>query len=94
MADLATSSSFSFSSSAAGTAAARIEGLTPATQYEYRVLGVDNEGKFSPPSDLLQVALPAVSGLPGWVWLFLLGGALALGVLMLRRIQEQRTLGV
>jgi len=78
----------------AGTAAARIEGLTPATQYEYRVLGVDNEGKFSPPSDLLQVALPAVSGLPGWVWLFLLGGALALGVLMLRRIQEQRTLGV
>jgi len=63
----------------AGTAAARIEGLTPATQYEYRVLGVDNEGKFSPPSDLLQVALPAVSGLPGWVWLFLLGGALALG---------------
>lgn len=80
--------------SAAGTAAARIKGLTPATQYEYRVLGVDNEGKFSPPSDLLQVALPSVSSLPGWIWLLLLGGALLLVVLMLRRVQEQRTLGV
>lgn len=78
----------------AGTAAARIAGLTPATQYEYRVLGVDNEGKFSPPSDLLQVALPAVSGLPGWLWLLLVGGALMLVVLMLRRVQEQRALGM
>ena len=80
--------------SVAGTAAARIQGLEPETQYEYRVLGVDNEGKLSPPSDLLQVALPAVSGLPGWLWILLLGGALVFAVLMVRRVQEQRTLGM
>jgi hypothetical protein len=78
----------------AGTSAARIEGLSPDTQYEWRVLGVDNDGKFSPPSDLLQVALPAAFSLPGWVWQLIIGVAVVLAVLMVRRAREQRAFTV
>jgi hypothetical protein len=78
----------------AGTSAARIEGLLPETQYEWRVLGVDNEGKFSPPSDLLQVSLPAAFSLPGWAWQMIIGLVVVLAVLMVRRAREQRAFKV
>lgn len=74
----------------AGTSAARIEGLDPDTEYELRVLGVDHEGKFSPSSDLLRVFTQPPFIIPGWVWQLLIGVILAAGVMVTRRVREQR----
>lgn len=75
-----------------GINAGRIDGLEPNTQYEWRVIGVDQEGKFSPSSDLLRVTtLPAFT-LPGWFWAFLVSSLGAVGLFVFRRVREQRML--
>ncbi len=51
-----------------GLTAAKVTGLNPETQYELRVLGIDSEGKFSRPSDIVQVATLSPFRLPGWIW--------------------------
>ena len=51
-----------------GLNAARLTGLTPDTQYELRVLGIDKEGKFSAPSSIVQVVTATPFRLPGWTW--------------------------
>ncbi|MDB6137655.1 MAG: fibronectin type protein [Verrucomicrobiaceae bacterium] len=62
-----------------GLAAARVTGLTPETQYELRVLGIDHDGKFSAPSDIVQIATLSPFRLPGWTWPAL-GGVILLAV--------------
>ncbi|MDB6117100.1 MAG: fibronectin type protein [Verrucomicrobiaceae bacterium] len=52
----------------AGLTAAKVSGLRPETQYELRVLGIDNEGKFSAPSDIVQISTLSPFRLPGWIW--------------------------
>lgn len=74
----------------AGSAAAKIEGLLPDTEYELRVLGVDHEGKLSPSSDLLRVFTQPPFTIPGWVWQLLMGVVLAVAILVTRRVREQR----
>ena len=51
-----------------GIAAAKIADLTPETRYELRVLGIDKDGKFSRPSDIVQVETISPFRLPGWIW--------------------------
>ncbi len=51
-----------------GLTAARLTELTPETRYEFRVLGIDKEGKFSTPSSIVQVATASPFRLPGWTW--------------------------
>ncbi len=74
----------------AGVAAARIEGLQPNTEYEWRVLGVDHEGKLSPSSDLLRVITLPPYSVPGWVWQLLIAAVVLCGIYLLRRVREQR----
>ena len=62
-----------------GLAAAKITGLQPESQYELRVLGIDNIGKFSAPSDIIQVSTLSPFRLPGWIWPAL-GGVILLAV--------------
>jgi len=78
----------------AGVVAGRIDGLEPNTEYEWRILGMDHEGKFSPASDLLRVATLPPFSLPAWAWMMIVGALVAIGVFMFRRLQEQRMLGV
>lgn len=51
-----------------GLTAAKVTGLRPETQYELRVLGIDTEGKFSRPSDIVQVSTLSPFRLPAWIW--------------------------
>lgn len=51
-----------------GIAAAKVTALTPETRYELRVLGIDKDGKFSRPSDIVQVETISPFRLPGWIW--------------------------
>jgi hypothetical protein len=44
---------WSLSHAPEGSGAARIEGLQPEMQYEFRVLGTDSQGLLSKPSDIL-----------------------------------------
>jgi hypothetical protein len=74
----------------AGSSAARIDGLQPSTEYEWRVLGVDREGKLSPASALLRViTLPPLT-IPGWVWQLATAGLAVIILLTIRRMREQR----
>lgn len=67
-----------------GMSAARIEGLEPGGRYEFRVCGVDSDGKLSPPSDIIMVStLPPIK-MPLWVWT-LLGSLVALAALLMVR---------
>ncbi len=64
-----------------GMSAARVEGLTPGGSYEFRVVGVDSEGKLSPGSDIIMAATLPPLEIPLWVWgvtasLVVLGGLL------------------
>lgn len=60
-----------------GKAGVRLAGLSPAGQYEVRVMAVDERGKVSPPSDIYILNTLPPWRMPGWVWyagaLFLLG---------------------
>lgn len=76
-----------------GTMAGKIEGLSPGMEYEWRVLGVDHEGKLSQSSDLIRVSTMPPFEMPFWFWVFILGAALAAGVIIYRRVQAQRALG-
>ena len=77
---------------AAGTMAGRIEGLSPGREYEWRVLGVDHEGKFSQSSDLIRVNTLPPFEMPLWFWVFISGALLAAGVVIYRRVEAQRAL--
>ena len=70
-------------SPATGVLGARISGLQPEATHEFRVIGIDNEGKFSKPSDIIQVATAEAFRLPDWVWI-LLGIVVLLAVLYKR----------
>lgn len=78
----------------AGTAGARIEGLQPNTDYEWRVLGVDDENKLSPASDILRVTMPPIKVMPLWVWLLAAGTLILASLLIMRRVRAQQALGV
>lgn len=73
-----------------GQRAGRIEGLSPGHEYEWRVLGVDNEGKFSQSSDLIRVRTLPPFEMPLWFWLFISGALLGTGAIIYRRVQAQR----
>jgi hypothetical protein len=71
-------------SAPAGKSAARIPGLSPGEWYEFRVVGVDSEGKVSPPSDIIQVSTLPPYRAPYWVWV-LSAALLGLAVLLVYR---------
>ena len=60
-----------------GVLAAMIGGMEPETRYEMRVVGIDHEGKFSKPSDIVQVTTAEAYQAPMWIWI-----SLALAVLL------------
>ncbi len=80
--------------SPSGTVSAQITGLKPGVEYEWRVVGVDEQGKYSPGSDLLRVMTQPQTKLPVWAWLGGLGVLLALVGLIVKRVNEQRMLAV
>lgn len=75
-----------------GGNAGRIERLDPASRYEFRVLGVDQEGKFSPASDLLQISTLPAFQIPGWMWALMLCSVTGAVLFVMRRVREQRML--
>lgn len=58
----------------------RIDALAPESKYELRVLGVDEEGKFSEPSDIHIFSTASPWRLPSWTWQAL--AAIALGIMI------------
>ncbi len=78
----------------AGTAGARIDGLQPGAEYEWRVIGMDSEGKLSQASDILRTAMPAITRTPLWVWSLIGGAVLMASVVIMRRVRAQKALGI
>ena len=77
-----------------GAVFARISDLKPGVEYEWRVVGVDETGKFSPGSDLLRVMTRPQGKVPTWALLGGIGVLLALIALIVKRVNEQRMLAV
>jgi hypothetical protein len=77
-----------------GIVGARLEGLEPGKEYELRVIGVDDEGKFSPSSDLLRVMTLPPFHFPMWGWFAIIGGLLGIVALVVLRVRDQRMLAV
>ena len=75
-----------------GQMAGRIEGLDAGHEYEWRVLGVDHDGKFSQSSDIIRVRTLPPFEMPLWFWLFISGALLGTGAIIYRRVQAQRAL--
>lgn len=67
-----------------GASAARIDGLKPGLRYEFRVVGVDADGKYSKPSDILMVNTLPPFRMPVWLW-SLIGALVLLAGLMVYR---------
>ena len=67
---------------------ARLNGLRPAGQYDMRILGVDREGKFSTPSDVITLQTSDAWQVPGWVWRLTVVGALGLIAYVLFRVRR------
>jgi len=67
-----------------GASAARIEGLAPGARYEFRVAGVDADGKYSKASNIVMVSTLPPFRMPGWLWV-LTGGLVLMAVLMIYR---------
>ncbi len=67
-----------------GASAARIEGLTPGARYEFRVTGVDADGKYSKASSSVMVSTLPPFRIPGWLWV-LTGSLVAMAALMIYR---------
>lgn len=51
-----------------GTHIVRLPGLIPSSQYELRVLGMDDQGKVSEPSDIHIIDTMAPARIPDWLW--------------------------
>ena len=73
-----------------GMSAARIDGLAPGLQYEFRICGVDADGKMSKPSDIITVATMPPLRMPWWAWMVLGCVVLLAGVLILQQRQGAR----
>jgi len=73
-----------------GMSAARIDGLSPGLQYEFRICGVDADGKMSKPSDIITVATMPPLKMPWWAWMVLGCIVLLAGVLILQQRQGAR----
>ena len=58
-------------SPATGITAGKIAGLQSDSMYEFRVVGIDPEGKFSKASDIIQITTSSPFQMPNWVWLSL-----------------------
>jgi hypothetical protein len=71
-----------------------MEGLQPGQEYELRVIGVDDQGKFSPSSDLLRVMTLPPFHFPMWGWFAISGGLLGIITLVVLRVRDQRMLAV
>lgn len=67
-----------------GASAARIEGLEPGARYEFRVAGVDADGKYSKASSIVMVSTLPPFRMPLWLWV-LTGGLVAMALLMIYR---------
>ncbi len=70
-----------------GAVAARVSNLAPQTPYEFRVLGIDDEGKLSRASDILTVTTAAPYSVPSWLWTLLITIIGAIIIVILRRVQ-------
>lgn len=66
----------------------RIGKLTPDSRYELRVLGVDEEGKVSEPSDIHIFSTPPPWRLPWWTWQVL--AVIALGIMVFIFVRIKR----
>jgi len=71
-----------------GKMTASIKSLRPAAQYEFRVLGVDQEGKLSRPSPVIMVSTLPEWRVPAWVWRTLLMTALGVVLFILYRMRR------
>lgn len=67
-----------------GASAARIDGLKPGLRYEFRVVGIDADGKYSKPSDIIMVSTLPPFKMPAWLWT-LVGALVLLAGLMVYR---------
>lgn len=66
----------------------RINDLRADTRYEIRVLGVDQDGKFSQPSDIYSIATAAPWHLPSWTWRALVAFALIIFIFIYIRVKR------
>jgi hypothetical protein len=73
-----------------GMSAARIDGLSPGLQYEFRICGVDADGKMSKPSDIITVATMPPLKMQWWAWMVLGCVVLLAGALILQQRQGAR----
>lgn len=65
-----------------------VNALNPGTFYEFRVMGVDAEGKVSAPSPSIVVATLPVWRVPSWVWRVLVIAALGMVFYILLRVRR------
>ena len=72
----------------AGLHTVRMSQLTPETRYEVRVLGVDEDGKVSQPSDIYAFATAPPWRMPPWAWQAVVGAALLLFIFVFFRIRR------
>ena len=66
----------------------QVDGLQPASQYEFRLAAKDREGKISLPSQIFVVETKLPWTVPGWIWRSLIIAALALVVYVLQKIRR------
>lgn len=75
-------------SNAKGMVTVNIDSLKPGAQYEFRVFGVDEEGRVSRPSpSILVTTLPAWR-VPAWLWRTLILGSLGTLLYLLYRVKR------
>ncbi|TLD69435.1 hypothetical protein FEM03_17480 [Phragmitibacter flavus] len=65
-----------------------VNALRPGLQYEFRVVGVDQEGKVSEPSPSIMVSTLPAWRVPAWVWRVLVAGALGMVFYILFRVRR------
>ncbi len=66
----------------------RVSNLQPSTRYEFRLLGVDKDGKVSEPSDIHFFATAEPWRWPAWTWQALVGVALLIFLFVYSRIKR------
>ncbi|MBL9117745.1 MAG: fibronectin type III domain-containing protein [Verrucomicrobiaceae bacterium] len=73
-----------------GMTAAKVYGLSPGSQYEFRVCAIDGDDKFSLPSDVLITSTLPPLRMPWWVWTILSALVVLAGVLIVNQRLSSR----
>lgn len=73
-----------------GEVTIRLNNLVPESRYKMRVLGIDQQGKVSEPSDIHYISTASPFRLPAWTWQALIGVALVIFVFVFWMLKSGR----